>query len=290
MSRKIVLTCAVTGGGDDVLAKHPNIPKTPQEIANAALEAAEAGAAVVHIHVRDPETGHASNKTELYADVMRLIREKNGDVLINLTGGMDSEIILEQDDPPKLSSDSTLKSPEKRVAHIVELKPDMATLDCGVQAGDDEVSLFQIRHVRAIAKLFRDAGVKPEVEVFDLSHIEVANRVYEEGLLDDPPLFQFCLATGYGAPSNPMVIETMRREVPANAVWSAFGCSRLEMPTVAFTAAMGGHTRVGLEDNIYIRRGVLASNRDLVENAVGIMTRMGYQMATPQEARDIFHV
>lgn len=287
MSRKIILTCAVTGGDEAVLQKHPDIPKSPQEIADSALEAADAGAAIVHIHVREPDTGIPSNDPTLYGDVMKRIREKNGDVLINLTGGMDSEIIIESEAPLKLSADSSLKPPKVRVQHIVELKPDLATLDCGVQADDVALGMFQIHHVREIAEMMRGAGVKPEIEVFDLTHLELAKRVVNEGLIDGVPLFQFCLSTGYGAPSDPLVIAAMERQTPSDAIWAAFGCGRMEMPTVAMAVAMGGHARVGLEDNIYLRRGVLASNRDLVENATGIITRMGYQMATPNDARDM---
>ncbi|RJT26728.1 3-keto-5-aminohexanoate cleavage protein [Mesorhizobium waimense] len=290
MSRKVIITCAVTGGGSAVLAKHPGIPKTPAEIADAALSAAKAGAAIVHIHVRDPETGAPSNSFSLYKEVVHRIRESAVDVVINLTSGMDGELEFSSLDPVELSGSSTLKSPRDRCLHAIMLKPELSTLDCGTMAFDERIFVARPSDLRAIADLMRLAGVKPELECFDLGHIEMAKKLIKEGVIDGPPLFQLCLGTGYGAPATASVIHAMKELLPEGALWGGFGCGIDEMPVVAQLAAMGGHVRVGLEDNIYLRRGVLASNADLVENAVGILERMGATIASPAEARSILHL
>ncbi|MGY4627057.1 3-keto-5-aminohexanoate cleavage protein [Bradyrhizobium sp. USDA 4486] len=290
MSRKVIITCAVTGGGSDVLAKHPNIPKTPSQIADAALEAAEAGAAVVHIHVRDPDTGAPSNRFELYEQVVKRLRDASTDVIINLTSGMDGELVLDSVDPLKIGIATTLKKPIRRCLHAVKLQPELTSLDCGTMAFGERIFVARMSDLRELAKLVREAGVKPELECFDLGHIETAKRLISEGLIDVPPLFQFCFGTGYGAPAVPLALQTMRELLPSGALWGGFGCAAAEMPVVAQLVAMGGHVRVGLEDNIYLRRDVLASNAGLVENAAGIVERMGASVATPAEARAILGV
>ncbi|OPY96779.1 NADPH:quinone reductase [Bradyrhizobium sacchari] len=290
MSRKVVVTCAITGGSLAVLAKHPDIPKTPSQIAEAALEAAKAGAAVVHIHVRDPETGAPSNRLELYEQVVKKLRDAATDVIINLTCGMDGELALESLDPVKLSKATTLKTPMGRCIQAIKLQPELATLDCGTMNFGQTLYVARMSDLREMATLMRDAGVKPELECFDLGHIENAKTLIREGKIDGHPLFQFCLGTGYGAPAAPIAMQAMRDILPAGAVWGGFGCGVDEMLVVGQLVAMGGHVRVGLEDNIYIRRGVLASNAQLVENAVGIIERMGASVATPAEAREILGV
>ncbi|MEO0398686.1 MAG: 3-keto-5-aminohexanoate cleavage protein [Pseudomonadota bacterium] len=283
----IILTCAVTGGDASVLAKHPRIPKSPNEIAEACLAAAEAGAAVTHIHVREPETGVPCNDIELYGRVMEQIRAANKDVLINFTGGMDGDLVLTRSDPPRIDAEaSTVRSAQERVRHIVELKPDIASLDVGVVGGDDDIYVIHPDEAKAMAEAMRDAGVKPELECFEFGHIEVALRLIREGVIDGPPLFQICLGTGYAAPADQMTLQAMTARLPHDAVWAAFGCGRTEMPMVAATAIMGGNVRVGLEDNIYLRKGVLADNEDLVRNAAEIIDRLGYTLATPAEARE----
>ncbi|MDF0499083.1 3-keto-5-aminohexanoate cleavage protein [Bradyrhizobium yuanmingense] len=290
MSRKVVVTCAVTGGSSEVLAKHPNIPKTPSQIAEAALEAAKAGAAVVHIHVRDPETGAPSNRLDLYEQVVKKLRDAATDVIINLTCGMDGSVRLDSLDPLRIDKTSTLKSPKGRCIHAIKLQPELATLDCGTIAFGDSIFVARMSDLREMATLMRDAGVKPELECFDLGHIESAKRLISGGNIDGPPLFQFCLSTGYGAPALPIVMQAMREILPPGAIWAGFGCSADQMPAVAQLVGLGGHVRVGLEDNIYLRRGVLATNAQLVENAVGIIERMGASVATPAEAREILGV
>ncbi|MDX8483443.1 3-keto-5-aminohexanoate cleavage protein [Mesorhizobium sp. VK24D] len=290
MSRKVIVTCAVTGGGSEVLAKHPNIPKTPSQIAEAALEAAKAGAAIVHIHVRDPETGAPSNRFELYEQVVKKLRDAAPDVIINLTCGMDGEIELDPLVPLKIGKTSTLKNALGRCSHSVKLQPELSTLDCGTFGFGERIYVARMSDLREMASLMRDAGVKPELECFDLGHIEIAKKLISENLIDGVPLFQFCLSTGYGAPAVPTVVQAMREILPPGAIWGGFGCGADEMTMVGQLVAMGGHVRVGLEDNIYLRRGVLASNTDLVDNAVGIIERMGASVATPAEARVILGV
>ncbi|MGY4430832.1 uncharacterized protein (DUF849 family) [Bradyrhizobium sp. F1.13.1] len=287
MSEKVIITCAVTGGNSAVVAKHPKIPITPSQIADAALDAAKAGAAVVHIHVRDPDTGAPSNRFDLYEQVVKKLRDASTDVIINLTSGMDGELVLDSIEPPKISETSTLKTPLGRCLHAVKLQPEISSLDCGTMAFGERIFVARMSDLRELAKLMREAGVKPELECFDLGHIETAKRLISEQLIEAPPLFQFCLSTGYGAPGVPIALQAMREILPSGAVWGGFGCGPDEMRMVGQLVTMGGHVRVGLEDNIYLRRGVLASNAELVENAVGIIERMGASVATPAEARAI---
>ncbi|WP_407114591.1 3-keto-5-aminohexanoate cleavage protein [Bradyrhizobium sp. LMG 9283] len=287
MSRKVIVTCAITGGSTKNLAKHPGVPKTPTEIAQASIDAAKAGAAVVHIHVRDPESGEPSNKLELYEQVVKKLRDSSIDVILNLTCGMDGIIELESVAPLKISPRSTLRAATERCLHAVKLQPELATLDCGLLHLGEAIYVARTSDLREMAKLMQDAGVKPELECFDFGHIEIAKQLVKEGTLKGQPLFQFCLSTGYGAPFTPTVLQAMKEVLPPSSIWGGFGCSIDEMPTVAQIVNLGGHIRVGLEDNIYLRRGVLASNADLVENAVGIIERMGASVATPAEAREM---
>lgn len=290
MSRKVIITCAVTGGNSAVLAKHPNIPKTPSQIADAALEAANAGAAVVHIHVRDPDTGLGSNRFELYEQVVKKLRDAATDVIINLTCGMDGELAIDSVDPITIGKASTLRAPMGRCLHAIKLQPELCTLDCATLLFGDRIYVARMSDLREMATLMHEAGVKPELECFDLGHIETAKKLISEGSVDGPGLFQFCLSTGNGAPATPIVLQAMRELLPSGAIWGGFGCGADEMPMVAQVVSMGGHVRVGLEDNIYLRRGVLASNAQLVENAVGIIERMGDSVATPAEARKLLGV
>ncbi|MET4222671.1 uncharacterized protein (DUF849 family) [Bradyrhizobium sp. LB14.3] len=287
MSEKVIITCAVTGGSSAVVAKHPKIPITPSQIADAALDAAAAGAAVVHVHVRDPETGAPSNRFDLYEQVVKKLRDASTDVIINLTSGMDGELVLDSIEPATIGGTSTLKTPLGRCLHAVKLQPEISSLDCGTMAFGERIFVARMSDLRELAKLMREAGVKPELECFDLGHIETAKRLISEQLIEAPPLFQFCLSTGYGAPGVPIALQAMRDILPRGAVWGGFGCGPDEMRMVGQLVNMGGHVRVGLEDNIYLRRGVLASNAELVENAVGIIERMGGSVATPAEARVI---
>lgn len=282
MSHPVIITCAVTGDGDTP-GRHPAIPITPREIAEAALEAAAAGAAIVHIHVRDPETGRGSRDPKLYAEAVTRIRDRNDEVVINVTAGMGGKFI------PFEPEECDLVSALERMPHVEELLPDICSLDCGsMNLGDgDETYLSTPSMVRTMAKRIRELGVKPELEVFDLGHLRLALKICEEDLVDDPPFFQFALDVPWGAPADARTILLMRDMLPANARWAAFGISRMQMPMVAQTALLGGHVRVGLEDNLYLRRGQFASNAELVEKAVGILDALDFEIAEPRQARQI---
>ena len=286
MSTEVVITCAVTGGGDTV-GKHPAIPVTPKEIAAAAIEAAKAGAAIAHCHVRDPETGQNAFRTDLFREVVERIRESDTDVVINLTGGNGGGIILDDANPREIQESSDITTPEGRVAHAVELQPEITSLDMGtIPFGDNEIYAGHPSAMREMAKRMQAAGVKPEIEVFDIGPIVLAGQLVAEGLFDDPPMFQLCLGIGPNAPTDTKVMLAMRDLLPDGAIWSAFGISRHQMPMVAKSVVMGGNVRVGLEDNLYLERGVFASNGQLVEKARGIVEAMGVRCLTPAEARE----
>ena len=282
------LTCAVTGAGD-TLAKHPDLPVTPEQVATAAIEAAKAGAAIVHIHVREPETGKGSRKPEYFREVVERIRDSKVDVVINLTTGMGGDMIVGADGAnytPAPGGDFV--GPMERLIHVAELLPDICSLDCGSMNFDDDSTLYIMppSYLRISAKRIKELGVKPELEVFDLGHIELAKRLITEGLIDAPALFQICLGLTYGAPATPEAMQTMRDHLPAGSHWSGFAISRMEMPMVAQAMLMGGNLRVGLEDNLFLERGVLASNADLVTRAKEIVERLGGRLASAEEARD----
>jgi len=284
MNRDVIITCAVTGAGDTV-GKHPAIPITPEQIADAAIEAAQAGAAIAHIHVRDPVTGKGSRDPALYREVVDRIRSSNTDIIINLTTGMGGDLTLGESEPWIDGSQTDLAGPLERVAHIAELRPEICSLDCGTMNFGDGVFLNGPSHLRAMAKLIRDWGVKPELEVFDLGHIRLARQLIAEGLIMDPPLFQICLGIPWGAPARTDAMQSMCSLLPANAVWAGFGISRMQMPMVAQAVLLGGNVRVGLEDNLFLDKGVFATNRQLVERAVEIVERLGAVVMTPAEAR-----
>lgn len=282
-----IITCAVVGASEDVINKHPNFPVTPEEIAEACISSARAGAAVVHIHVRDPDTKKPSTELHLYREVVERVRESDVDVILNLTCGMDGEIVVEDVAPFKIGAKSTLRSSDERVQHAVELRPELASLDCGVADFEETIFIAQMPQLREMAIKLENAGVKPELECFDFKHLDNAGRLVDEGLIKGQPLFQLCMGTGDGVPADPDVLRVMVKHLPENAIWAAFGCGKMEMPIVAAASSMGGHVRVGLEDNIYLHRGVFASNAELVENAVEIITRTGGTVATADKARGI---
>jgi uncharacterized protein (DUF849 family) len=281
------LTCAVTGAGDTA-GRHPGLPITPEQIAAAAIEAAEAGAAIVHVHVRDPETGAGSRELELYSDVVARIRASDVDVLINLTTGMGGDLLVGargSDDTPLPGSD--LVGALERLEHVAELRPDLCTLDCGSMNFDDDnlVYVMPSAYLRASAGRIRELGVKPELEVFDLGQIVFARRMIEEGLIASPPMLQVCLGIPYGAPATTQAMHAMVAALPPDAVWSGFGIGRMEMPMVAQAVLLGGNIRVGLEDNLYLGRGVLASNAELVTRARMVVESLGGRLAGPDQAR-----
>ncbi|RED53348.1 3-keto-5-aminohexanoate cleavage protein [Aestuariispira insulae] len=289
MNFEVAITCAVTGAGDTV-DKHPAIPVTPKQIAEAAIEAAKAGATVAHCHVRDPETGKGSRDVALYREVVERIREADTDVIINLTAGMGGDLeIGPGENPMEFGQDGTdLVGPLERLAHIEELLPEICTVDCGSLNFGDGNSIYVSTPdmMRTGLKRIQELGVKPELEIFDTGNLWFANVVNQEGLLDSPPLFQLCTGIPYGAPADVATLMAMVNQVPAGANWSAFAIGRMQLPFVAQAALLGGNCRVGLEDNLYLEKGVYASNGSLVERAREILERMGAKIMTPERCRE----
>ncbi len=287
MNRNVIITCAVTGAGD-ALAKHPDLPVTPEQIADAVIGAAQAGAAVAHIHVRDPESGQSARGVDLFSDVVERVRKDDTDVVINLTAGMGGSWFPSESGDPALPGPGTdMVGPEERLAHVDAIRPDICSLDCGtMNFGDNEIYVSTPQYLRRMAELVQGWGVKPELEVFELGHIRFAQNMIDNGLVDEPPLFQLCLGIPWGASADTESMLAMRNALPAGANWAGFGIGRTEMPMVAQAVLLGGNVRVGLEDNLYLDKGVLASNADLVTRATEIIERLGASVATPDEARE----
>jgi uncharacterized protein (DUF849 family) len=287
MNPEVIVTCAVTGAGD-TQDKHPDLPKTPEQIAAAAIEAAQAGATVAHIHVRDPETGAAARDVALYREVVERVRDSDTDVILNLTAGMGGDFVVDDDHLATGGPGTDMASPGERLAHVAELRPDICSLDCGSLNFGDGNSLYigTPAHLRVMAQMIKDLGVKPELEVFDMGHLRFANQLVKEGLIADPPLYQICLGIPWGAPADSHTMKAMADMVPDGALWAGFGIGRLEMPMVAQAVLLGGHVRVGLEDNLYLERGVLASNGQLVEKAIRIIELLGARPLSPDEGRE----
>ncbi|VCU69694.1 3-keto-5-aminohexanoate cleavage enzyme [Pigmentiphaga humi] len=287
MSQPTVITCAITGN----LTKPeqtPHLPITPEQIARSALEAARAGAAQVHIHVRDPQTGRPSMEVALYDEVMRRIRAENREVIINLTTGPGGRFVPSADDPRVAAPGTTLLPPEKRVQHIAQLRPDVCSLDLNTMNSGGEVVINTPRNVRVMAGIIREAGVRPELEIFDSGDIHLARDLIADGTLEGPGMWTFVSGVKYGFDATPETLLYARGLLPAGAFWSAFGIGRHEFPMLAAAFVSGGHVRVGLEDNIYLSRGVLApSNAALVERAARILQDLGGTVATASEAREM---
>ncbi|VVP10144.1 3-keto-5-aminohexanoate cleavage protein [Pseudomonas fluorescens] len=286
MNHDVIITCALTGAGDTT-SKSPHVPVTPKQIAAAAVEAAKAGATVVHCHVRNPETGKFSRDVALYREVMERIREADVDIIVNLTAGMGGDLeIGAGENPMEFGPNTDLVGPLTRLAHVEELLPEICTLDCGtLNFGDgDTIYVSTPAQLRAGAKRIQELGVKAELEIFDTGHLWFAKQLIKEGLLDDP-LFQLCLGIPWGAPADTTTMKAMVDNLPANAVWAGFGIGRMQMPMAAQAVLLGGNVRVGLEDNIWLDRGVLATNGQLVERAGEILSRLGARVLTPAEGR-----
>lgn len=285
MARPVILACAVTGSADST-GINPAVPVTPEQIANEAIAANKAGAAITHIHVRNPETGKASTKFEYYEEVVKRIRDSGSPVIINLTTGPGGRFIPDPADPMQPAATSAMFTAAKRVEHVVKLKPDICSLDVASMNFGEWTMVNSPAILREMAKMIQDAGVKPELEVFDTGHVRLAAQMCANGEITDPrPLFQFCLGISWGAPASTDAMALMRDLAPENAVWASFGISRHEMPMVGSATLLGGHCRVGLEDNLYISRGKLASgNAELVEHAVGIIQSLGEDVATVDQA------
>ena len=286
MSRPVIISCAVTGSGDTT-AISPHVPVTPEQIAEEALAARGAGAAIVHIHVRDPDTGAPSRELDLYREVVERIRAEDSEGIINLTTGIGARFSPDEADPNRNAS-SGMVAPEGRMNHVLELRPEICSLDVATMNFGQHAFVNTPDHVTRIAEAVRGAGVKPELEVFDLGHVVLAKSLHEKGVFDEPPFFQLCLGVPWGAPAAPEAMLAMRDMLPDGANWSAFGVGARQFPVIAMAVASGGHVRVGLEDNLYMSKGVLAEgNAPLVERASRIVHDIGAWVASPAEAREI---
>ncbi len=287
MNYEVIITCAVTGAGDTV-DKHPGVPVTPKQVAAAAIEAAKAGATVAHVHVRDPETGKGSRDPALFREAVERIRDSGTDVVINLTAGMGGDWVPSDNDPSTPGPGSDMIGPAERLVHVEALRPEICSLDCGTMnfGNGNEIYISPAGYLRTMAETVKGWGVKPELEVFDLGHVRFARQMIDEGLIEEPPLFQICLGIPWGAGADTESMMAIRDALPPGAHWAGFGISRMEMPMVAQAVLLGGNVRVGLEDNLFLSRGVLASNGQLVEKAVEIIERLGARVLSPQEARD----
>ena len=289
MNSEVFITCAVTGVGATT-DRSELVPVTPAQIADAALEAARAGAAIVHIHVRDPETGGPSRDPALFRDVVERIRSSGVDVLLNLTAGMGGDLVLggvETPLPPK-EEGTDMAGATERLAHVAELRPDICTLDCGTMnfAEGDYVMTNTPSMLREMARQVQELGVRPEIEVFDTGHLVFAKRLIEEGLIDEPALLQLCMGIPYGAPADPGTLLALVNQLPEDCVFSAFAIGRMQLAYVALAPLVGGNVRVGLEDNIWLERGVKATNGQLVERAVTILEAMNVRVLEPAETRE----
>lgn len=281
---KTILTCAVTGAGA-YTERTRNVPVTPAQIADECIAAARVGAAVCHIHVREP-SGAPSMNLEYYREVVSLIRASDTDLVINLTTGAGARYIPSEHDPLSPAPGSTLTTPEIRVRHVVDLAPEICSLDIGTMNFGKHAVLNTPTHVAAMARMVQAVGTKPEIEVFDIGHIDHARRMIEDGLIEDTPFFQICLGVPGGAPATPQALISLLSFLPAGAHWGGFGISAMSLPIVAQCVLLGGHVRVGLEDNLYLRRGEPApGNAALVEQAADIVRTLGGELASPDEAR-----
>ncbi|WP_447529159.1 3-keto-5-aminohexanoate cleavage protein [Vreelandella sp. TE19] len=284
MNRHVILTCAVTGAGDTT-GKNPNVPVTPEQIANDCIAAAKAGASVAHIHVRDPNTGGVSHDPAHFREVMARVRGSGQDIVMNITAGGGGDWIPDAQDPTRGGPGTDIQTPAERHAPVGELLPELCTLDCGSLNFGDMVYVNPADWLREHARLVQAAGVKPELECFDLGHVWFARQLQQEGLIDGDPLYQLCLGIPWGAEADTETMVAMRNKLPAHAQWAAFGIGRAQMPMVAQSALLGGHARVGLEDNLYLKKGVMATNAQLVEKAATLLENLGGQVMTPAETR-----
>ena len=282
-----MITCAVTGGADTV-PKHPGVPVTPEQIANAVIEARNAGATIAHIHVRDPKTGKASQSVDYYREVVERVRGARCDVLINLTTGPGSRFVPSDENPRVGGAGTTMTPPLERVRHVLELLPDICSLDVGSMNFGETGFVNTPAHLRIMAEAIAKTSVKPELEVFEPGHVLLARKMIEDGRIARPALFQICLGIPWASPATPESMLYMRSLLPEGAIWAGFGISRMEFPMVAQAVVLGGHVRVGMEDNLYLDPGVLTpGNGALVERAVSIVRLLGAEPASPDDARAI---
>ncbi len=288
MAREVFVTCAVTGAGDTA-GRSDKVPVTPAEIADAAIEAAKAGAAVAHIHVRDPKTGKGARDPKLYREVVDRIRSSGTDVVINLTAGMGGDLVLgSAEQPLPLSAGATdMAGATERLAHVAELLPEICTLDCGTMnfGEGDYVMTNTPAMLKAMAGRIKALGVRPEIEIFDTGHLLLAKWLSEQGLIEEPVLLQLCMGIPWGAPDDIATLMALVGGVPKGWIFSAFSIGRNQLPYVAMAVLAGGNVRVGLEDNLWLGKGQLATNGDLVERAAQIVTGMGARVLSADEVR-----
>ena len=288
MNSEVIISCAITGSGDTA-KKHPNLPITPKEIAGSAIEAAKAGAAIAHMHVREPD-GKPSRNLKYYKEVADRIRSSDTDVIINFTTGMGGDFEVGEGKNPldPVGKNTDMIHALDRLEHIEELLPEICTLDCGSLNFGDTNTLFVHTplQLRAAAKKMKDLGVKPEMEAFEMGHLWFANQLYKEGLIDGPPMYQICLGIPWGSPANTSSMKVMADMVPQEGIWAGFGIGRHQMPMAAQAIILGGNVRVGLEDNLYLKKGIFASNAQLVEKATRIVDDLGSIILTPNQARE----
>jgi uncharacterized protein (DUF849 family) len=288
-SREIFITCAVTGAGDTI-GRSDKIPITPQEIADSCIASAKAGAAIVHIHVRDPKTGAAARDPALYEEVMNIIRESKVDMVLNFTAGMGGDMVFgSAEEPLPLNDEGTdMAGATERLAHVRNLLPEICTIDCGTMnfGEGDYVMTNTPAILREMSKQVQALGVRPEIECFDTGHLQLAMWLKENGWIDDPVMIQLCMGIPWGAPDDLHTMMAMTANVPDDWTFSAFSIGRNQLPYVAMAILSGGNVRVGLEDNIYLKKGVLATNEDLVERAVQIAEGMGVKVLGPAEVRE----
>ncbi|MFD2207050.1 3-keto-5-aminohexanoate cleavage protein [Kiloniella antarctica] len=292
MNNEVIITCPVTGAGVKK-DKHTNVPVTPEEISDAAIEAAKAGAAIAHLHVRNPDTGQACNDINLYQETVGLLRDKMNhqgiDVVINITAGMGGEFVPDATNPNNGGPGTDMLNPVDRLKHIDLTRPEICTLDCGSLNFSDYAYVSTPNMLREMTALIQKMGVKPEIEAFELGHIWMAKQLMAEGLIDAPPLFQLCLGIPYAAEANGETMLAMRNMLPEGANWGSFGVGPTQMAMAAQSVIFGGHVRVGLEDNLYMERGVLATNGMLVTRAKEIVERMGARILNAEDARKKFN-
>lgn len=290
MNTEVFITCAVTGAGETT-AKSDKVPVTPQQIADSAIDAAKAGAAIAHIHVRDPLTGRGCRRLDLYTEVVERIRASGTDVIINLTAGMGGDLVLGGVEQvlPLDAAGTDMAGATERLEHVARLRPEMCTLDCGTMnfsSGGDYIMANTPSVLRAMAAQVRALGVRPELEVFDTGHLVMVKDLVGAGLIDNPLLIQFCMGIAYGAPDDPTTLLALVHQLPAGAIFSAFAIGRMQLPYVAMAALAGGNVRVGLEDNIYLSRGRMATNAELVARAVTILQAMNVNVLGPAAVRE----
>jgi len=287
MNREVFITCAVTGSGG-TQDRSPHVPRSPKQIAESAIAAAKAGAAVVHCHVRDPETGKPSRKLEYYREVTERIRDSDTDVVLNLTAGMGGDLLFDGTEAmDRMGPRSDMAGAEERVAHVVDCRPEICTLDCGTMNFNeaDYVMVNTPGMLRDMAKRMVASGTRIEIEAFDTGHLWLAKSLADEGIIPDPVLVQLCMGVPWGAPDDLNTYLAMVNNVPKHWHWSAFSLGRHQMPYVAAAVLGGGNVRVGLEDNLWLDKGVLATNAQLVERAAGIIENLGARVITPAEVR-----